>query len=677
VRSAVAFAVTGLGVVGAAVAIGLDTATGAPWGDVALAPGWTGGLAGLATAASGAFVVRRRGADPVGVALVALGLSNIADGIASATVNVVLARGGSLDRFDIAIFLAQRWALVPVLLVPIALALLPDSRLPRRAGPRTLALTGVTLAVLAMSVLLLAPTRALAPIFGEPDARLAGRGTPPELPLTDAAWAVAVPLAVGIAALGVVLTLVSLLSRRSESGGAFRLQVRWLAWAATVYTAQVLLVLAVVPYLLGELLGIAATTVMAATIAIVVTRTRLSRIDGVITWSIVSTLLVATVLVLDVMLLVALGALIEDSTALVVATVLALLAYTPVRDRLVTAVARAVSGSRGDPFGAADALGERLELAVGSAAQLGELARAVQELLGARGVRIRLESAHGGLEAHAGELDDDRELLSVPLLVAGDPLGELTIDRPRRPLASSRDRRLLTALVRQTATAIRASAATDELRLARERLVAARESERLRLHRDLHDGLGPVLAGVRMRIDAARNLATVDPERAGHQLDLASVEVGEATDAVRRAVIGLRPPALDDVGLEGAIRRICTRLDHSAVGGIAVSCRISELPERQPAVDVACTYLVGEAVANAVRHSGGTRCDVSIAVRDEHLVVRVSDDGGGMRVDSRPGTGLASMRERVDEVGGRIVIESDEQGTRIIAQLPLHERMAP
>jgi signal transduction histidine kinase len=204
-------------------------------------------------------------------------------------------------------------------------------------------------------------------------------------------------------------------------------------------------------------------------------------------------------------------------------------------------------------------------------------------------VRIRLESAHGGLEAHAGELDDDRELLSVPLLVAGDPLGELTIDRPRRPLASSRDRRLLTALVRQTATAIRASAATDELRLARERLVAARESERLRLHRDLHDGLGPVLAGVRMRIDAARNLATVDPERAGHQLDLASVEVGEATDAVRRAVIGLRPPALDDVGLEGAIRRICTRLDHSAVGGIAVSCRISELPERLPGVDVAGT----------------------------------------------------------------------------------------
>jgi signal transduction histidine kinase len=292
-------------------------------------------------------------------------------------------------------------------------------------------------------------------------------------------------------------------------------------------------------------------------------------------------------------------------------------------------------------------------------------------------VRIRLESAHGGLEAHAGELDDGRELLSVPLLVAGDPLGELTIDRPRRPLASSRDRRLLTALVRQTATAIRASAATDELRLARERLVAARESERLRLHRDLHDGLGPVLAGVRMRIDAARNLATVDPERAGHQLDLASVEVGEATDAVRRAVIGLRPPALDDVGLEGAIRRICTRLDHSAVGGIAVSCRISELPERQPAVDVACTYLVGEAVANAVRHSGGTLCDVSIAVGDEHLVVRVSDDGDGMRADSRPGTGLASMRERVDEVGGRIVIESDEQGTRIIAQLPLHERMAP
>lgn len=674
--SVAAVVIVALGLAGAVIAVGLDTATGAPWGDVALAPGWSGALAGLATAASGAFVIRRRGADPVGAVLAVFGLSNIADGIASATVNAVVARGGALDAFEVAVFLGQRWSLVPVLLLPVALALLPDSRLPRQAGPRAAAVTGVTLAVLAMGTLLLAPTRVLAPVFGVPDPRLAGHGAPPELSIPDAVWAVLVPAALVVAVVGVALTLGSLLTRRREEG-VFRLQVRWLAWAATVYVAQLLLVLAVVPYVLGEMLNVVATAVMTATIAIVVTRTRLSRIDGVITWSIVSGALVVTVLALDLLLIVTLGALIEDSTALVVATILALLAYTPLRDRLVTEVARAVSGARGDPFRVADMLGERLELAGAPGEQVRELARAVRELLGARGVRIVLDTGDGSLVALDGHLDEQRELLHIPLLVAGEPLGELSVDRPRRPLASSRDRRLLSTLVRQTATAIRASAATAELRLARERLVAARESERLRLHRDLHDGLGPVLAGVRMRVDAARNLAAADPARAAEQLDLASIEIGEATDAVRRTVTGLRPPALDEVGLEGAVRRICSRLDGAGTGAFTVTCDIDELPERSAAVDVACTFLVGEAVANAVRHSQGTHCRVALTAEGSELVVHVADDGAGLHRDAPVGTGLASMRERVDEVGGAFTIDSDSTGTRITARMPLHERMVP
>lgn len=673
----VAGVVVALGLAGAVLAIGLDTATGVPWGDVVLAPGWTGALAGLTTAAAGAFVIRRRGADPVGLALAGFGLSNIADGTASAFVNLVLVRGGTLDGLDAVVFLAQRWALVPALLVPVALALLPDSRLPTRPGARVAAVAGVALVSSSMVALLLAPARALASVFGEPDPRLAGFGVPPELPLPDAVWTALVPGALAVAVLGVLLTLGSLLTRRGEKDGVFRLQVRWLAWAATVYVVQVLLVLTVVPYVLGEMLHVAATTVMAATTAVVVTHTRLTRIDGVITWSIVSGLLVTTVLALDLLLIVTLGTLIEDNTALVIATVLALLAYTPLRDRLVIAVARAVSGSRGDPFRAADSLGERLELASAPHDQLRELARAVRELLGARGVRITLDGSNGALVAHDGDLDEHRELLHVPLLIGGAPLGQLSVDQPRRPLTSSRDQRLLTALVRQTATAIRASAATDELRLARERLVVARESERLRLHRDLHDGLGPVLAGVRMRVDAARNFAASDPPRAAEQLELASIEIGEATDAVRRAVTGLRPPALDEVGLEGAVRRICDRLDRAGAGGFAVDCEIGTLPRRPAAVDVACTFLVGEAVANAVRHSEGTRCQVTIAHEVADMVVRVCDDGRGLAPSARSGTGLASMRERIDEVGGVFILESDTTGTRITARVPLHERMTP
>ena len=139
---------------------------------------------------------------------------------------------------------------------------------------------------------------------------------------------------------------------------------------------------------------------------------------------------------------------------------------------------------------------------------------------------------------------------------------------------------------------------------------------------------------------------------------------------IRRLVHGLRPPALDELGLVGAVQRLAERCGTD--GGLRVDVDVSgELPALPAAVEVAAYRIAVEAVTNAVRHAGASRCDVSIRLGDE-LVVEVADDGVGLAADHRQGVGLASMRERAEELGGVLSAEAVAgRGTRVRAQLPL------
>ena len=144
---------------------------------------------------------------------------------------------------------------------------------------------------------------------------------------------------------------------------------------------------------------------------------------------------------------------------------------------------------------------------------------------------------------------------------------------------------------------------------------------------------------------------------------------------MRRLVDGLRPPALDELGLAGAIGTQASRLDRrgEAAPGLTidVECVPPRLPDLPAAIEVAAYRIAVEAMTNAVRHAGASTCRVRVEAGSE-LLIEVLDDGRGVAAGDRPGTGLESMRERAAEVGGDVAVEArPEGGTRVLARLPL------
>jgi signal transduction histidine kinase len=145
---------------------------------------------------------------------------------------------------------------------------------------------------------------------------------------------------------------------------------------------------------------------------------------------------------------------------------------------------------------------------------------------------------------------------------------------------------------------------------------------------------------------------------------------------VRRLVDGLRPPALDELGLVEAVRQQAARLEAGGAAGtptISVEADPRPLPELSAAVEVAAYRIAVEALTNTVRHAGATTCRVLFDATDAGtLRLEVVDDGRGLRSGVVPGVGLESMRERADELGGAIVIEAaNGAGTRVVARLPI------
>jgi signal transduction histidine kinase len=200
--------------------------------------------------------------------------------------------------------------------------------------------------------------------------------------------------------------------------------------------------------------------------------------------------------------------------------------------------------------------------------------------------------------------------------------------------------------------------------------VTAREEERRRLRRDLHDGLGPALAAIGMRAGAAEALVRADPDRASALLVELQSEVSAAVADVRRLVDALRPPAIDELGLVGALRLAADRLESPGSPRLDVASD-GQLPDLPAAVEVAAYRIGTEAMTNAVRHAEASTCSVTL-VGGEDLMVVVEDDGRGLPRELRSGLGLVSMHERAAELGGECRVEPRAGGgTRVVARLPL------
>jgi signal transduction histidine kinase len=260
--------------------------------------------------------------------------------------------------------------------------------------------------------------------------------------------------------------------------------------------------------------------------------------------------------------------------------------------------------------------------------------------------------------------------LRLPLVYQSEQLGELLL-AARSPGESftSTDRRLLDDLAWQAGIAAHAVRLTVDLQRSRERLVTAREEERRRLRRDLHDGLGPQLASQTLTLTAARKLLRQDPEAAETLLTDAITHAQQAITDIRRLVYNLRPPALDDLGLLGALREQMNQYRSSEV---ALTLEAPEqLPPLSAAVEVACYRIAQEALTNVMRHASAHSCTIRLTLADM-LILEIIDDGIGLLPERLAGVGLTSMRERATELGGTCIIESvPGGGTRVYTRLPL------
>jgi signal transduction histidine kinase len=354
--------------------------------------------------------------------------------------------------------------------------------------------------------------------------------------------------------------------------------------------------------------------------------------------------------------------------SLLAAGVVALL-FAPLRARLQRGVNRLLYGQRDEPYQVLSQLGRRLE---GTLAPEAVLPAIVETVAGALKLPYAAIALHrdGVTQTAAATGSPVADPLRLPLVHQHERVGELVV-APRSPTEtlSPADRALLTDLARQASAAAYAVGLTGELQRSRERLVTAREEERRRMRRDLHDGLGPALASMTLQAEAARELVDRQPDQAARLLADLTAQLQASTADVRRLVYDLRPPALDDLGLVGALRAHLARVE-SANLQVTLAAP-DQLPALPAAVEVAAYRIAQEAVANVARHAHARCCTVRLALEGTALVVEVTDDGAGIATAPPAGVGLRSMRERAAELGGACTVTArPEGGTGVRAFLP-------
>jgi signal transduction histidine kinase len=262
-----------------------------------------------------------------------------------------------------------------------------------------------------------------------------------------------------------------------------------------------------------------------------------------------------------------------------------------------------------------------------------------------------------------------RSIMCAPLISRDHLLGAVYVENRSLPNAFQEPH--LDALMffsRQAAVLIENALLTANLQKAREQLVTTREEERRRIRRDLHDGLGPSLAALRMELEAARNLVSSDIDSSADLLEDAKDEIDDILGNVRRIVYELRPPALDELGLVSAIEEYITARERG--GDLHFELIVPDsLPPLPAAVEVAVYRIAMEAITNVIRHAHARNCVVRLAL-DANLRLEIQDDGQGLPEKIQSGVGLSSMRERVGELGGTLNI-TNHAGTHIQVELPL------
>jgi signal transduction histidine kinase len=639
--------------------------------------------AGLAAAmGTGAVIAASIGADSVGEPLAAIVLAGgcalcaalgslIVASVPRHGLGVALLAGGLIAAlWSLAVPLAEdlpdlpegvvRWAAWTenwaftglMMLVTWPLLLFPDGRLPsRRWRP--------------FAVLLAAGIAAIA---------LRGMLDPGVLDGADTAVPVTNPLgvpsswrwidALGVIGIGFPLGVVaSVVAVMRRTAGARQAPIRTTRWAAGLVAANFVLWFVLADTWLYAVTFTATIGVYALTATYALLRHRVVEVDQLLRRAFiaagVSVLLLAVFAVVFALVTVVAG----DGPGAVLGSLAAVAVALPLYARVRRRVDTALWGHR-DAGLALSRVQAQLDGAQDPATTLAGLADAVADALGAGWVRIApdesLAMSPAVAGAPAGAPAYTRELFHRGVTLGRLELGARAPGEPLRPA----DVELADLLAGQLTLALDALGLATQLRHSRGGIITAREEERRRLRRDLHDELGPALAGVALTLEAAQHS---DPAGSVELIREAQQQAQAIVSDVRRIVHGLRPPVLDELGLAAALRAYAERLRP-----LEVVVDVAEpAPEQSAAAEIAVYRIATEALTNVVRHASARRAEVRLRIQDEWLELRVQDDGIGFPEQIAPGVGLRSMTERAAELEGTLTVGTAEAGgVLIVVRLP-------
>jgi len=606
----------------------------------------------------GVILTTRQPAHPVSWVIAAGALVSALFSLAHGYAVVALVdEPGSLPGGFAAAWL-DSWGWLPglVLLPCVLLLLMPDGRLAsRRWRPAAVALAfGTACVAVAVS--------------SEATFDLGG-SAPVANPMARETTAVGAVGVFGVVLLlsAVVASLAAFGLRFRRSGGDERQQLRWVGTslvAAIVLGVVGIFLWGIVPG--TGVLPALATLVLPAGIAVAILRYRLYELDLVVNRGAVYAVMTVCVVGGYVAAVGLVGAVLSPSGDLVVSLVVTgvvAVSFQPLRARVQRFVNRLMYGERDDPYTAIAGLGRSLA----SSLQLDRVLPGVVETIGQT---LALQyvglAVKGEIEASYGV--PGSEMLTVPLVHQGITVGELRLGPRTGERLRERDHRLIADLAPQVAAAVNTVGLSQELQSARQRIVQLREEERRRIRRDLHDGLGPALAGLTFTLEAVRNLTASDLQRADELLVSATEQVQTMIADVRLLIYGLRPPALDQLGLAASLRGLASQ-ESSPGTSVTVDGPLT-MPDLPAAVEVAAYWIVQEALTNVKRHAEARSCTVRVETEPTLLRLEIADDGRGLAGGSI-GIGLHTMRERAAEIGGTCEIGAGAGGgTLVTACLP-------
>jgi signal transduction histidine kinase len=428
------------------------------------------------------------------------------------------------------------------------------------------------------------------------------------------------------------------------------------------------LILGVV-YLLSALL-------LPLTFAFAIFRYRLWQIDYILNRTLVYGVLSLGIVAVYGLVVGGLGALFHAQGNLfftLLATGLVAILFQPAREWLQKTTNRLMFGERDDPYAVLSKLGRQLGETAVPNQTLPAIAATIIQTLKLPYAAIELAANEERQPAASSGERGAAVLQEWPLRYQGEIVGWLQA-APRSPGEpfTAKERQLLGDIAAQAGAAAYSLRLTNVLQKSREKLALTREEERRRIRRDLHDELGPTLASQTFTIDAILELLENNPAEAARLLRGLKAQNQATVSEIRRLVYELRPPALDELGLVGALQAHAAQLHNPQTLQIQITAWPDPLPPLSAAVEVAAYRIALEALTNAARHAGAQSCNIRLQAEDSRLTLTVADDGRGLEPNGRHGVGLHSMRERAEELGGKLTVESgNDGGVRVTAVIPL------